>query len=533
MIFQPIAMRELRRASRRSLTYWGRAAVALVVGAWTLWTVQNLDGSVPPAQTGAWLFRGLSRLGFLVCLLPGVFLTADCLSEEKRNGTLGLLFLTDLTGWEIMLGKLAATSLTALFGMLAMLPILAMPMLLGGLTAGEVFRVALVWINTVLFSLTTGLAVSAISWNQQKAVVGTAVFLLVVGVILPLAGLPLGPEAPLEFAWAAQFRVNPAPFVLTLALAHGWAWICLLGAPQWVRSSLMRRSATPLERKPPIQTVSNDYPTLSSEEQMQLAWVHEQLSERQRVEMLNRNPMEWLTQARPRALVWISIGLAMPCWLIGNATQGRTWESLLSQIVALIVIHAILKGWLLWEASWRFTKERSAGLLELLLVTPLRASDFIRAQLSSLRRLFLMPALAVLAFDALLIWTELMSGNSQSTGVIVAIGLVMAMFLADGFALMGLGFWHGLRTGQAWQGALACLWKILGVPTAISLGAFFVLVTADALQTTWGWTCLMAVWGTVGLITPLWLGTAAWRDLRINFRRLASENFTGHREGAE
>jgi hypothetical protein len=44
------------------------------------------------------LFYTISGLTFAYSLLAGTGATADCLSEEKRDGTLGLLFLTDPKG---------------------------------------------------------------------------------------------------------------------------------------------------------------------------------------------------------------------------------------------------------------------------------------------------------------------------------------------------------------------------------------------------------------------------------------------------
>jgi hypothetical protein len=44
------------------------------------------------------LFNLLTGYTFALCASAGIFLTADSLSEEKRDGTLGLLFLTDLEG---------------------------------------------------------------------------------------------------------------------------------------------------------------------------------------------------------------------------------------------------------------------------------------------------------------------------------------------------------------------------------------------------------------------------------------------------
>jgi ABC-type transport system involved in multi-copper enzyme maturation permease subunit len=98
----------------------------------------------------------------LYCLFSGVWSTADCLSEEKREGTLGLLFLTDLKGYDVVFGKLVATSLNGFYALLAVVPILALPLLLGGITGGEFARMALVVVNTLFFSLALGICVSAV-----------------------------------------------------------------------------------------------------------------------------------------------------------------------------------------------------------------------------------------------------------------------------------------------------------------------------------------------------------------------------------
>ena len=112
----------------------------------------------PPHQIALVLFGILTGGGVLYCLFCGVRLTADCLSEEKREGTLGLLFLTDLKGYDVVLGKLAATSLNSFYGVLAVVPMLALPLLLGGVTPGEFWRMALVALNTLFFSLARGFA---------------------------------------------------------------------------------------------------------------------------------------------------------------------------------------------------------------------------------------------------------------------------------------------------------------------------------------------------------------------------------------
>src|SRR5690348_16316413 len=86
---------------------------------------------------GSTLFAILSWLSLAATLSAGLFLTSDCLSEEKREGTLGLLFLTDLRGYDVVAGKLLGTSLRAAYALLAIFPILAITLLMGGVAGAQ------------------------------------------------------------------------------------------------------------------------------------------------------------------------------------------------------------------------------------------------------------------------------------------------------------------------------------------------------------------------------------------------------------
>src|SRR5262249_11952150 len=130
MTFLPIVDRELRVASRRRSTYWIRAGAAtgvMVLGTWSFLMMRQES----PRQIAMTLFGILTGSAVLYSLLSGVRSTADCLSQEKRDGTLGLLFLTDLKGYDVVMGKLAATSLNVLYSVLAVVPMLAIPLLMG------------------------------------------------------------------------------------------------------------------------------------------------------------------------------------------------------------------------------------------------------------------------------------------------------------------------------------------------------------------------------------------------------------------
>ena len=104
----PIVSRELLVASRRLGTYASRFAIALlifaVVGYWMI--VVGVE-NYPAHRAGTDMFYSVSCILIFLCNIAGVYLTADCLSEEKRNGTLGLLFLTNLRGYQVVLGKMS------------------------------------------------------------------------------------------------------------------------------------------------------------------------------------------------------------------------------------------------------------------------------------------------------------------------------------------------------------------------------------------------------------------------------------------
>src|ERR1051325_6067708 len=151
MVLLPVAAREVREASRQTRTYAWRAitaSIALALMAFIAWI-----GRYSTTQ-GHDLFVGVSTVAYIYCLIAGVVRTADTIAEEKRDNTLGLLFLTDLKGWDIILGKLISSSVNCLFGLLALIPMLAIPMLMGGVQMIEFVRVILSLLVTLLLKMT-------------------------------------------------------------------------------------------------------------------------------------------------------------------------------------------------------------------------------------------------------------------------------------------------------------------------------------------------------------------------------------------
>src|SRR6266511_888147 len=229
MTFLPIVERELRLKSRRSRTYYTRCGMVLTFAVMSF-GILALDWNLGknPTLIGRDLFWALSGLGFACALAAGPVITADCLSEEKREGTLGLLFLTTLKGHDIVLGKLAATSLPIFYSLVAGLPVLSVSFFLGGVTAGEFWRMTLVMLTTLLFSLATGMFVSSVSRDGLRPFLTTAFVVLFFAASPCLWGLLISRRAvfALPPVPSAGFAFSVVADVRYAAMAgdYWWSW---------------------------------------------------------------------------------------------------------------------------------------------------------------------------------------------------------------------------------------------------------------------------------------------------------------------
>jgi hypothetical protein len=98
----PILRRELIEQSRRPDTHLLRVAGGGFIALF-LWSALG-TAATADAGSGRGLFLALNKLLFALLWMVGPVMTADCLSREKREGTIGLLFLTPLRPVEIVLG---------------------------------------------------------------------------------------------------------------------------------------------------------------------------------------------------------------------------------------------------------------------------------------------------------------------------------------------------------------------------------------------------------------------------------------------
>src|SRR5262245_20330273 len=119
MRLPPVIERELRLRAGRGKTWWIRLAIVFVAIAG--WLIPIMLGR-PGATSGKGALLAISFFPALVAALCGVLTTADCVSRERREGTLDLLLMTGLHPIEILLQKMIAVTASVFSGLLAVSP---------------------------------------------------------------------------------------------------------------------------------------------------------------------------------------------------------------------------------------------------------------------------------------------------------------------------------------------------------------------------------------------------------------------------
>ena len=320
MTFLPIVDRELRTNARRASTYWTRTALG--AGVCLIWfIVLVVSPATTPIHTKAQvLFWTVTALAFAFCLLAGKLLTSDCVSGEKRDGTLGLLFLTDLESYDVVFGKLAVTSLRAAYGLLCVLPSLALSLLMGGVAVGEFWRVTAVLVVTLFLSLTMGLAISAVSRDSRQAMMSTLLALAVLAGVPPLLWWLAHVFTPAK-AIVADFLLLACP-TYDLALARDAGYASLAGPRLYVTALFVQTGLGTLALVLAgtwVPRVWGDAPEAIERRDTALRrWFRfgSRPAQRRRRRLIEANPFCWLTTRDrvPMVLAWVVVLILFAIW---------------------------------------------------------------------------------------------------------------------------------------------------------------------------------------------------------------------------
>ncbi|MEW6161266.1 MAG: ABC transporter permease subunit [Verrucomicrobiota bacterium] len=383
--------------------------IALFISGVSLWFV-TLFGSRP--MSGAELFAILSGVAFMCACFVGPALTVDCVNEERNNGTLGLLFLTNLPGISVLLGKLAGHGLQALYSIVSIIPVMALPVLLGGADAASLVKTALVLLVTMILSLIIGMFASTVC---RKVWMAAALSIFILGILI--VGIPIVAvilRLNQQMSWANALELLSPRYSLSMArptAAMGpidplWT---ALGVQVLIAFVFFGLVAFLLPRVWKEGRSGRKALAIFSKWRA-LKFGSREARRTLREHLLAINPFLWLSSrerfgAMGHALVFmiLVIGIA---WT-GNHVRlgsGPFPDDFLSPMLVWILgtplLYLCFCFRLATAASERFAEDRKSGALDLILCTPLQSRQIVRGHWLGLIRRFWGAAALLLGVHA-------------------------------------------------------------------------------------------------------------------------------------
>lgn len=529
----PIVQRELLVAARNNATYrerlWFPLGI-LLTGGWLYYTMSQ--GS-PPPFVGRTLFLILSGYLFLLAGTAGLKETSDALSSEKRNGTLGLLFLTDLKGWDVVLGKLVSLGYRNILNIVGSFPLMAIPLLLGGIEATHVLLTCVFVVNTLFISLSIGLFCSAIL-NDERRSASLSILILLLLCLYPfiislvlyrINGVwPSTPPAAQMTPWYAMQRLTGKLNIfigwdLTLSWALGQAvgWSFLAAAAffiprTWQEKGTIREGSWKFWKKNPGANGSFE----------------------SRGADLDRNPFLWLATYFPNgvAMIWCVIAIALVVWLVGYFKFNPMWRSLPVYIVLILIFHGVLKFWTASQSGIQVCRDRISGALELILSTPLSETEVVKGLHLSLFRLLRGPLITILCLDVVMILDAAINPNQPMSGEDLKAWILtgcagIVVLLADLYTLAWVGIWTGLKAPRTNQAAGMAVGRVLMLPW----GLFYILVSSYLLisrklgfqSSDLEFLGSLLIWTAISIVLDLFLISSSKKTILQQMRTKAAE----------
>lgn len=486
MIVLPVIVRELRSASRHAFTYYLRVvgAAAALLGSMFFGATWGFN-----ANLGGALFAELHLVLFFAIWLLVPLLTADCISRERREGTLGLMFLTRLRATDIVIAKSLAHGLRGLTLWLAVMPMVAIPMLLGGVSGNEAAVSALVNFSMLCWALAAGLLASSLCKSWLRSLVGAAVLAVAAFPALAgFAGLLLFSKVSASPAWVSRVLASP-DFTLVQGLEF-------LLRPAWgiTRRGMIGTRSTMMLVAPVsgivgiavqlavISMLVLMLAILLAGRRTRRSWQEEPPSRLRRWwertfctpvicvalfkrwmrRKLARNPIGWLQQrtwsGRLVMWGWFAVVMSIYSAVLTDSNFFRQYSGL------QLAIAWIMSGSVAMSAAGSLRRERETGVMELLLVSPVGEGQIIWGRLRGLWGQFL-PAFGLL----LGLWAYFSSLPYLGTSPDHSDAGAIAFFAATFFALPVIGLYFSLRCRNYMSALVATLAVGLLTPIIISI----------------------------------------------------------------
>lgn len=464
MSITPIIERELRVALRKQNPARSRFKVAAVgVGIAIALLLLSVALGVDPWNgiIHQYVFAALVYL----TVTPALVRTAGLFAEERRNQTLELIFLTGMKPIELFIGKLVGGILMTTVDLLAVIPLLALPFLAGGVSLELYLSTITCLPSLMLLTVAVASFASILSREDAGAMLWSVLILAVLSISTPLPyalGKIVTGAAPFSSSWLCWSPAYGAYLVMFdyTASGGGGFWITTVGTLAWACGFLILAAWN-------HGRVWKRDVLRSQSESKERFWPRVVHGSTQWRTMLRRhivfdNPFRYLAQ-RDRiatARLWFTLTLVVSFWFVGWWAWPGQWlcpANLIITAFILIVLAGILET---FAAASVIGEIRRDGTLELLLTTTLSPERILAGQMAAVEAQFRPVRMLLIAMVIVCaVWGWFL--RSWTTGAMVSYSMLwVALLIMAGVReenSICRPMWLALNTGRSAQ-------AILGVP---------------------------------------------------------------------
>ena len=506
----PLLTKELTEIAARRRTYVTRVVYALLLcgifGAVTFSALQR-------AYSSPMFAMGMGREMFLILTMlqiAGIYLflpamACGLITQEKERDSLVLLFLTELGPWQILLQKYA-TGLVAIFSFLLIgMPLGALCYAYGGVTPEDLFTGIFVLFLTGLQVAAFALMCSATARTTVGAFIGT---------YFGQAALFFGLALANDFYYRligyhgsqSEILLQVFPFGLLRSYLYSYYWmrgrpgisdVRLHSLPSIgatlvfllvARFYFVRRAFAPARNR--LRAMFRRMDSSMQRVNRRFGGITFQAGFRA---LPGDDPIAWRELARTTIGRWNHLArilLAVEIFTIAlclwNIAGGNDRENL-SSIAAVLGILAVVA--LSASAANAFVSERVNQTFEVLLTTPLHATDVVRQKMRMLSRFAWVLAAPVMTVFALAWWLRRDEwsapptpfGHSSPELYLLCSVLTLAVYLP---LVLWLSMWIGLKMRTRIRAIVTALAVIVGW-CAIPFLAYAVMENNSSATAKW------------------------------------------------
>ena len=177
MHLNPIVKKDVRVQSRSMKICWGIFAYELILALVFFFAMliiqQNVvyssDQNIYSAMVWLYPILAVTQLVILGVVVP--VRTAASISGEKERQTFDIMMTTSMTPFSVILGKVMTAIVQSMFYVVAGMPVMALPFIIGGMSWSSLFWFLGVALLVSVFSASIGILCSSICRKSISAVI--------------------------------------------------------------------------------------------------------------------------------------------------------------------------------------------------------------------------------------------------------------------------------------------------------------------------------------------------------------------------